>query len=236
MRIAPIALIIAALSATSACSTDDTDDGSGTPVDDAAVNTDAGDLTLEVNCTAMPVCDPGHDEVDGSTGCLQDDAVCYERSECGVTIWCTGPDAPQTRLLSGGYQFGECLGACKSEVTFAANVVTLTISDWGDEAPLHIGSATLTQTGQADLDRIMTGLTDQELEQTYGCPDCDDGGETHATILRGAEESIHRWETGEPPVVLEDLDDFIMDTIDDISDCKSTEELEPAAGCIPFDE
>lgn len=44
------------------------------------------------NCEAYPVCDEGHTEVSDSSGCLQDDAVCYERSMCGYTIWCTGPD------------------------------------------------------------------------------------------------------------------------------------------------
>lgn len=38
-----------------------------------------------------PICDAGDTEVSGPSACLQDDAVCYSRSTCGVTIWCTGP-------------------------------------------------------------------------------------------------------------------------------------------------
>lgn len=43
-------------------------------------------------CLAMPVCDAGHKQVASESGCLQDDGVCYSRSMCGTTIWCTGGD------------------------------------------------------------------------------------------------------------------------------------------------
>lgn len=39
----------------------------------------------------QPICDPGDTQVSDSSACLQDDAVCYSRSTCGYTIWCTGP-------------------------------------------------------------------------------------------------------------------------------------------------
>lgn len=35
-------------------------------------------------------CDEGHSQVDSTSECLQDDAVCYELSACGETIVCTG--------------------------------------------------------------------------------------------------------------------------------------------------
>ena len=42
-------------------------------------------------CDAYPTCDPGHIQVGSPSQCFQDDAVCYPRSICGTTIWCTGP-------------------------------------------------------------------------------------------------------------------------------------------------
>ncbi len=39
----------------------------------------------------QPICDAGDTQVSSSSACLQDDAVCYSRSTCGYTIWCTGP-------------------------------------------------------------------------------------------------------------------------------------------------
>lgn len=41
-------------------------------------------------CGAVPVCEPGDTEVSSESECLQDDAYCYSRSLCGMTIWCTG--------------------------------------------------------------------------------------------------------------------------------------------------
>lgn len=39
----------------------------------------------------QPICDPGDTQVTSQSNCLQDDAKCYSRSSCNVTIWCTGP-------------------------------------------------------------------------------------------------------------------------------------------------
>jgi hypothetical protein len=50
-----------------------------------------GRCEASVDCLAVPVCDEGDTEVASESECLQDDAVCYERTECSVTIWCTGP-------------------------------------------------------------------------------------------------------------------------------------------------
>jgi len=45
----------------------------------------------DAQCDGYPSCDPGHTKVASPAQCLQDDAVCYTRALCGVTIWCTGP-------------------------------------------------------------------------------------------------------------------------------------------------
>ena len=37
-----------------------------------------------------PICDPGDTQVKSQKDCPQD-ASCYSRATCGVTIWCTGP-------------------------------------------------------------------------------------------------------------------------------------------------
>lgn len=39
----------------------------------------------------QPICDQGDTQVSSPSGCLQDDAKCYSRTSCDVTIWCTGP-------------------------------------------------------------------------------------------------------------------------------------------------
>lgn len=67
----------------------------------ASCPTDA-DCTSETVCgttiyclasceSPMPICDDGDTQVVSPGQCLQDDAVCYSRSACTMTIWCTGP-------------------------------------------------------------------------------------------------------------------------------------------------
>jgi hypothetical protein len=45
-------------------------------------------------CDGLPNCDPGDTQVASPSQCLQDDALCYQRTTCGVSIWCTGPSKP----------------------------------------------------------------------------------------------------------------------------------------------
>lgn len=67
-------------------------------------------------CTDEPTCDPGHTEIESSSDCLQDDAVCYEREACGVSIWCTGPAAAATPNPTS------CVGkVCGADCTPAAS-------------------------------------------------------------------------------------------------------------------
>lgn len=62
------------------------DDTDGDGCEDACVP--------DAQCEAIPQCHEGDVEVASSSDCLQDDAVCYELSLCGTTIWCTGPSSP----------------------------------------------------------------------------------------------------------------------------------------------
>ncbi len=232
LRHAFLVILLSNLSGLVGCDTDDTDDPTDSTTD--AVG-DSSDVGGDTTCLAMPVCDSGEQQVDSESDCLQDDAVCYSNSMCGVTIWCTGEDAPELRFLSGGFQSGECMGACGFDIALVDSELTLIIiSDAG--VTLHEATATITETGGAALEQTLGVLSDATLDEVYGCPDCLDGGETHATLLRGADESDHRWESGNPPTELEDLDTFIRDSIGDIIDCTSSEALTQAANCDPWEE
>ena len=58
----------------------------------ALITTGVGPCEAPLNtCQAYPTCDEGHEEIEDEGACLQDDAVCYERSLCGYSSWCTGP-------------------------------------------------------------------------------------------------------------------------------------------------
>lgn len=44
-------------------------------------------------CNVYPECNAGDTQVATKSQCIQDDAACYSRTTCGVTIWCTGTPA-----------------------------------------------------------------------------------------------------------------------------------------------
>jgi hypothetical protein len=50
-------------------------------------------IACEAQCDGYPSCDPGDTKVASQADCAQDDATCYPRSLCGITIWCSGTGA-----------------------------------------------------------------------------------------------------------------------------------------------
>lgn len=244
-----LTLSLAMALALPACDTDDETEDTGRDAggdvsgDQGDVSEDQGDVSEDQgadalpdsNCLAQPICDAGHTEVESEGDCIQDDAICYSRSMCGVTIWCTAPDAPTPRFIAGGHNFGECMENCSTDLSLAADVLTLRIYSPGVAAPVYEQSAALTEDGVAELDAILEALADEELDAVYGCPDCDDGGEGYARLLRGADASEHTWEFGGPPAVLADLADFIESSIDDIGACETTDRLDPGMDCVELE-
>jgi hypothetical protein len=48
-----------------------------------------------VTCLAMPACDPGHEQVSSEAACAKGaGAVCYSRTLCKKTVWCTAALSP----------------------------------------------------------------------------------------------------------------------------------------------
>ena len=186
-------------------------------------------------CTAVPTCKEGETEVDDQSGCLQDDAVCYQATECDKTIWCTGPAPAVTTILGGGYSFGECLGACKRDVLIADGAATLKITGWGENESFAENTGTLTETGVAVAAEIAQNLVGTELEETYGCPDCDDGGAAHVILSRMSVTSTHKYDFGRPPEVLKNADAFATALMLALADCETTNHVVPAGGCTAFE-
>lgn len=186
-------------------------------------------------CEAEPVCGTDHTQVEGPGGCLQDDAVCYEVTECGTTIWCTGPDSGgATAFLGAGNSFGECLGACKRELDVSGSNITLEISDWGAEAPLAVNQGSLTEAGQAAALATAAALLNVTLDETYGCPDCADGGASYVKLVRDGEQSTHTYEFMGAPEALKQADTFATALLQAAESCQSTVYFEPGEGCEPF--
>ena len=61
----------------------------------------------------------------------------------------------------------------------------LTGSDRLRNATLFTNSGSLTSSGRERIDSAVAGLAGVTLQETYGCPDCADGGAAYLTLLQG---------------------------------------------------
>jgi len=141
------------------------------------------------------------------------------------------PGVP-TVLLGGGTSFGECLEWCVRTLTIDGTTLRLRVTD--RDATVRADQAgTLTALGKAKADGIATTLVGQDLEDTYGCPDCADGGASWVTLRRAGLETTHTYETGHPPVPLDPADEMINDVMAALTACDTTADVIPDPGCQP---
>jgi hypothetical protein len=229
-------------------STDAATGGSG---DDATVDTGGGTETSDATGESTGGNTTGGDTTD-ATDTTGGDATGTTGGETGDTTGgtgdSTGDDTGATGdtgdtghggswITGGGYSFGECLGACQWDLSIAADtgVVVLTVTGWDSDEPYAVNSGTLTDQGLAMAEDIAVGLVGVVLEETYGCPDCADGGASWVALNRDGVLSTHNYEFDEAPAVLDGADGFVQGLIDDLLDCKAVSEMTPDVGCVGFD-
>jgi hypothetical protein len=71
--------------------------------------------------------------------------------------------------------------------------------------------------------RVRAELEGAELEGTYGCPDCADGGAMTVVLVRGGSVTEHSHEYFNPPEPFERLDPFVKALTQALRDCESNE-------------
>ncbi|MBX2801574.1 MAG: hypothetical protein KTR31_28110 [Myxococcales bacterium] len=106
----------------------------------------------------------------------------------------------------------------------------LTIEDWGESGVLAEQQGTLTEAGRLELATLQADLGCADLQETYGCPDCADGGGTRLVLG----DSTHTWEYSSPPAELLDVDTWFLHLRDALRDCSSTEWVQVANDCEAF--
>ena len=120
---------------------------------------------------------------------------------CGGCGFPTGPRADVARI-SWGSSFGECLGYCLEELQVTATEIRLTRSSWD---ALHYPAIVSTHANApAAWDSLRSALAAsrlQELAETYGCPDCADGGAEWVEVAAPAKRVT--FEYGHAPARLE---------------------------------
>lgn len=129
-----------------------------------------------------------------------------------------------TPVVAAGSSFGECLGRCDADLAIVGDDLTLTFTSNNSEIPDLVNTGTLTAAAIADLDDLAQALADSTVLDTYGCPDCDDGGASHLDRIVGGDAVARTtWEHGNPPPVLAGADALLFDDlIAALTDCVAT--------------
>ena len=213
---------------------------------DTAVTPDAGHLP-DAGGDACPASAPvGVGSCSGELHCEYGTETCCGVTHPSLVCQCSGgqwgcyntdacfiPACPGDGLLAGGWSFGECLGACKTDLSIDDQSVAVAVTGW-DGTSYHTGAGSLTAAGQSAVAEVGQALAWAQLDPTYGCPDCADGGASYVTLKRMGVESTHAYEYHHAPEVLAAADALIAAVIDALLSCTGTADVAVSNGCVPY--
>jgi hypothetical protein len=165
-------------------------------------------------------------------------------ASCGQQVWLCQAEpsivedcSDQSRdpiIEAARDSFGECTRECRFQLNIAAgdgcDTIQLTISDNEPEASYSVNGV-LTPKAHNAIRRLAASLLSVSLEETYGCPDCSDGGATTITLLRDGERSTPSYEYENPPAELADADALMSALQTALAQCTSNEWVEVGADC-----
>lgn len=152
-----------------------------------------------------------------------------------------GPDTGPGRggesyiVVAAGSSHGECLGPCVSTLTFSRGALHYELEGYEDDVYAS-NDGLLTELGAGQLEEIEDGLSAQpELQDVYGCPDCDDGGASWARLSdsEGA-STTHTWESGNAPEAFLELSLMVSDLQLALRDCEASAYVTLHASCEAF--
>jgi hypothetical protein len=204
--------------------------GCYTPCNDAPCDEDICQLTDINPC----ICEP---EMDCCAACGANEWLCLQPPE-------NCPDTTRKPIvLSAGKSFGMCAGECDFDIVIdntdsdeECHTVSLSVCDW-TELPCREGNiGTLTPTGQAKAVGLAAELIGEKLQETYGCPDCADGGASQVVLsLLDTGEIAISYEYNRPPEVLVRVDTFAQGLIDALYNCEPTDDIAiDGSVCTPY--
>lgn len=130
----------------------------------------------------------------------------------------TVPTGPVPEIVGGGSSFGECDGLCVAELRIAGREVSLTRRSW-DRSEQVVAKGTLSDAARVELDEMERALAGVRLEETYGCPDCADGGAAWIDLVPVEAATRATYEFGTAPEVLARWEDFRRDVAEALATC-----------------
>jgi hypothetical protein len=153
----------------------------------------------------------------------------------GSLLACGGDDSNvivdtepvQVGVSRFGTSFGMCVGVCERTITIDGTMVSFVGVD--RDGPTFESVGELTAAGIEAFLTATDRLDVSALEATYGCPDCADGGATHATVG----DVAVTYEYANAPEVLRSLDQAGAEILGAMAACESGPLVTVAEGCDP---
>lgn len=146
-------------------------------------------------------------------------------------------DLDEIAIVGGGWSFGFCAGGCVGELALGGAAARLRITgNMSDDTVYVDNTGTLTEEGRQVLREAGTTLGNAALEETYGCPDCEEGGAAHVVLVRDGEISTHTYELGKPPMELAEIDVLVDILMYALEGCSSNEYIDVSPSCEPRPE
>ncbi|MGH9460449.1 MAG: hypothetical protein ACRD1X_04495 [Vicinamibacteria bacterium] len=144
----------------------------------------------------------------------------------------SGPSS-SVRVAEAGWSFGFCMGPCRGQLALAGAQLTYEVSSRTGDQVFASNRGQLTSQGATRLEYLASGLP-EELQETYGCPDCADGGASFLAFVRERESLRTEYEYGNPPAALSAIDGFLKEVMDALGECRATADVTPEGSCTPL--
>lgn len=136
-------------------------------------------------------------------------------------------------LLGGGRRVGACQGECSFELALSSVITlgdgqcvgysaSLRVFD-AASGLLYVANGELSQAAWNRAASLGAALRSQQLELTYGCPECARGAAWVQTEPVDAEPRQHSYDLGGAPPPLVAVDAFIQGLIDQLRSCRGPE-------------
>lgn len=138
-------------------------------------------------------------------------------------------------LVGAGWSFGFCAGYCRADLTVIGDRLYLQGSDDWPGDPSYANLGTLTPAGAAQLAAALAVIDPGTLDETYGCPDCADGGAAWVGLLENGRGSRHDMPFGDPPPELAELYELTQGFIGTLETCDSDELVTADDDCTPYE-
>lgn len=148
-----------------------------------------------------------------------------------------GDPVPDELQVAGGWYFGECWGDCQGRVEVDTETGWASFTALGWDGTIYMESGGLLSEDWLDqLRDEWDTINPAVLQETYGCPDCADGGGEYIEL--GADDGPERsdYEYAEPPTELAGIHALLRQVEDDLRWCfggAAVQNVEQCDGDVP---